>query len=306
MKHFKTISEYCHGINIGPPKHPHFDIRSFEENMDTVYPQMPAFRHEFYAIAIKSDGDGKVISGQFFDFPEEASLFFNTPFQLLSWDIIPNWKGYYIMFSQDFISQSNVLTQILDLFPFLKMEKSIPFTIPSDQREKILSIYKNIWQEYHSTHTDKFQLIEAQIFLLLIHVKRLFEEQIDSDLAKSSLKGADLKLLSRYQTLIQTSFYTTTDLETFANLHSTSYYAQKLSVHPNHLNAVVKSVTGFTALNHIHKHLLSLSKSYLAQTNWTVKEIAYTLHFENPNTFSSFFKKKTGLTPLNYREQANL
>ncbi|MDN5202759.1 helix-turn-helix domain-containing protein [Fulvivirgaceae bacterium BMA10] len=306
MKHFKTISEYCRGINISPPRHPHFDIRSFEENMDTVHQQMPAFRHEFYAIAIKADGDGKVISGQFSDFPEGTSLFFNTPFQLLSWDIIPNWKGYYIMFSQDFVTQSNVLTQILDLFPFLKMEKSIPFNIPSGQLDKILSIYESIWQEYNSAASDKFQLIEAQVFLLLIHVKRLFEEQIDSDLAEASLKAADLKLLSRYQTLIQTSFYPDVSLETFANLHSTSYYAQKLSVHPNHLNAVVKNITGITALNHIHHHLLSLSKSYLAQTEWSVKEIAYTLHFESPNNFSSFFKRNTGLTPLEYRQQANL
>ncbi len=306
MRHFKTISEYCKGINISSPKHPHFDIRSFEENMSTVHKQMPAFRHEFYAIAIKADGDGKVVSGQFSDFPDGASLFFNTPFQLLSWNIIPNWKGYYVMFSQDFIAQSNVLTQILDLFPFLKMDKSIPFNIPMEQVNNILSIYENIWHEYNGHASDKFRLVEAQVFLLLSYVKRLFEEQVDSELAKSSLRAADLKLLSRYQTLIQTSFYPDASLETFSNLHSTSYYAQKLSVHPNHLNAVVKKITGITALHHIHNHLSSLSKSYLAQTDWSIKEIAYALHFDSPNNFSSFFKKNTGTTPLAYRKSSIL
>ncbi len=306
MKHFKTISEYCRGINISPPKHPHFDIRSFEENMATVYNEMPAFRHEFYAIAIKADGEGKVISGPFSDFPEGTSIFFNTPFQLISWDIIPNWRGYYIMFSQDFVSQSKILSQLLKLFPFLKMEQSIPFEIPSGQLPNILSIYKNIWEEYNGTANDKFQIIEAQVYLLLSLVKRLFEQQVDSKIAEMSLKAADLKLLSRYQTLIQTSFYPNTKLETFVNLHSTSYYAQKLSVHPNHLNAVVKGITGQTALNHIHNHLLALSKSYLAQTDWSVKEIAYSLHFDSPNNFSSFFKRNTGHTPIAYRQQVNL
>lgn len=267
---------------------------------------MPAFRHEFYALAIKADGDGRVITGQFSDFPEGASLFFNTPFQLLSWDIVPNWTGYYIIFSQDFISQSNVLTQLLELFPFLKMDKSIPFNIPKAQLSNVLGIYQSIWEEYKGNKHDKFQMIEAQVFLLLTHVKRLFEEQVDADLAKASLKAADLKLLSRYQTLIQTSFYPNTKLETFANLHSTRYYAEKLSVHPNYLNAVVKKISGLTALHHIHKHLAALSKSYLAQTDLSVKEIAYTLHFESPNNFSSFFKKNTGTTPIAYRQQANL
>ena len=304
MNHFKTISEYCKGIQIPPPKHPHFDIRSFEENMKTVVQQMPAFRHEFYAIAIKADGDGRAITGQFTNFPKGTSLFFNTPFQLISWDIAPNWKGYYIMFSQDFVSRSNVLTQILDLFPFLKMEQSIPFNIKDEQLVIILSIYENIWKEYNGSARDKFQVIEAQVYLLLSHVKRLFEQQVDAETARQSLKTANLKLLSRYQTLIQTSFYPDTKHETFANLHSTSYYAQKLNVHPNHLNAVVKGITGITALNHIHKHLLSLSKTYLVQTDLNVKEIAYTLYFDSPSNFNSFFKRKTGLTPLQFRQSA--
>ena len=306
MKHFKTISEYCKGINIHPPKHPHFDIRSFEENMETVKDQMPAFRHEFYAIAIKAGGDGKVITGQFSDFPEGSSIFFNTPFQLLSWDIVPNWQGYYLMFSQDFVAQSNVLSKLLTLFPYLKMEKSIPFEIPNNQIEPILSIYKTIWEEYNSSVSDKFHMIEAQVYLLLSIVKRLFEQQVNQDIAKTNLKAADLKLLSRYQTLIQTSFYPDTKHETFANLHSTSYYAQKLSVHPNHLNAVVKKITGLTALNHLHNHLLILSKSYLAQTNWSIKEIAYTLYFDSPNNFSAFFKRNTNSTPLEYRKSTIL
>lgn len=306
MKHFKSISDYCKGIQIPPPKHPHFDIRSFEENMKTVVSQMPAFRHEFYAIAIKADGDGRVVSGQFADFPEGSSIFFNTPFQLLSWDIVPNWSGYYLMFSQDFVAQSPVLSQLLSLFPYLKMEKSIPFEIPHQQLDQILSIYQNIWDEYNGSATDKFQIIEAQVYLLLCIVKRLFEKQVDQDMAKSSLKAADLKLLSRYQTLIQTSFYPDTKHETFANIHSTSYYAQKLSVHPNHLNATVKKITGLTALNHLHNHLLILSKSYLAQTEWSIKEIAYTLFFDSPNNFSSFFKRYTKLTPLEYRKSVNL
>lgn len=303
MHHFKTISEYCNGISIAAPRHPHFDIRSFEENMETVTPQMEPFRHEFFAIAIKAGGDGKAITGEFSDFPEGTTIFFNTPFQVISWDIKPNWNGYYVIFSQDFIARSKALNDILKLFPFLKIDQSIPFTIPQQQLPVILSIYEQIWQEYNSDAADKFQLIEAYIFLLLSQVKRFFEQQVDAKTAESSMKAADLKLLARYQQLIETSFYPDAQLETFSNLHSTSYFAQKLSVHPNHLNAVVKSVSGITALAHIHDHILSLAKSYLAQTDWSVKEIAYSLHFESPNNFSSFFKRRTQQTPLTYRSQ---
>jgi len=306
MKHFKTIAEYCNGINISQPKHSHFDIRSFEENMLTVTENMPAFRHEFFAIAVKADGDGDVTSGQFSNFPEGSTIFFNTPFQLLSWNIVPNWKGFYIMFSQDFIAQSNILSNILQLFPYLKMEQSIPFNIPKNELNSILSIYKTIWKEYNRNAHDKFLIIEAQVYVLLTLVKRFFEQQTTSSEINVKLKSADLKLFSRYQTLIQTSFYPNSQLETFSNLHSTRFYAQKLSVHPNHLNAVVKNISGITALNHIHKHILMLAKSYVSQTNMSIKEIAFSLYFESPNNFSSFFKKYTKVTPLTYRKNSNL
>ncbi|EAY27230.1 helix-turn-helix domain-containing protein [Microscilla marina] len=306
MKHFKTISAYCKGINISAPKHPHFDIRSFEENMTTVAPQMSVFRHEFYAIAIKAGGDGKAMTGHFADFPEGTTVFFNTPFQLLSWNIVPNWQGYYLMFSQDFVAQSHILSQILKLFPFLKIEQSIPFEVPPSELPVILSVYQNIWNEYNGTAADKFQIIEAHVYLLLSLIKRLFEQQVDDKMSSIGLKTTNLQLLSRYQTLIQTSFYQDTPPTPSANLHSTSYYSNQLHIHPNHLNAVVKKLTGITALNHIHHHLLMLAKAYLAQTTWSIKEIAYTLYFDSPNNFSSFFKKRTGKTPLEYRQKTHL
>lgn len=303
MQHFKTITEYCKAIGISAPKHPHFDIRSFEENMKQVVANMPPFRHEFYSIAIKADGGGKAITGHHTDFPEGVTIFFNSPFQILSWDIVPDWSGYYILISQDFLASSHLFEHLLEDFPFLKIDESIPFEISQDDLPNILNIYDHIVAEYQSDHDDKFGFIQSYVLLLLNQVKRLFSKQVDEQKAKEQFRSADLKLLSRFQKLIKTSYYPDAQLETFANLHSPSYYAQVLSIHPNHLNAVVKSITGQTALNHIHNHILKLAKAELVQTNNSVKEIAYSLHFESPNNFSSFFKKHTKTTPLSYRRE---
>ena len=119
MKLFKTISEYCKAINIAPSKHPHFDIRRFEDNMETVVHRIDPFRHEFYAIALKVEGEGKAITGHNKQFPEGPTIFFNSPFQITSWDIAPDWKGYYIILTQSFIAQSKHLEDILEHFSFL-------------------------------------------------------------------------------------------------------------------------------------------------------------------------------------------
>ena len=306
MRLFKTIADYCKAINISPPKHPHFDIRTFEDNMPTVVHAMEPFRHEFYAIAIKAEGDGVVISGHHSDFPEGATVFFNSPFQILSWDIAPNWSGYYLMFTKEFIAKSHHFNDLLGHFPFLKIEESIPFEIEQAEVEQLLNVFRSVWEEYYGENQDKFDLIEAWVILLLNYVKRSYSSQIESDEDTKIMRKADLKLVARYQAMIESSFHEGAQLETFANLHSTSYYADKLNVHPNHLNSIVKSLTGQTASQIIYKHLILRAKEMLAQTDESIKEIAYRLYFDSPNNFSTFFKKHTSQTPNSYRKSIHL
>ena len=306
MKNFKTIKEYCQAIHIATPKYDHFDIRSFSENMSTVVHQMPPFRHTFYAIAIKLEGRGKAITGHHTHFPKGTIVFFNSPFQILSWDIAPDWEGYYLMFSQDFIAKSSLLQSLLEMFPFLKIDKAMPFEVGKDEVEILLDIYEKIYELYHSSFADKFTFIENYTLLLLNFIKRYFNQQVNQNDAQQAIRSADIKLTSRYNSLIETQFRLDVNLENPKLLHSTRYYAEFLNIHPNHLNAVVKTITGQTALQLIHQHILQLAKSQLAQTSLSVKEIAYNLHFDSPNNFSSFFKKNTHQTPIAYRKSTIL
>ncbi|PXY02000.1 AraC family transcriptional regulator [Marinifilum breve] len=302
MQHFKTITEYCKAIGISAPKHPHFDIRRFEENMGNITSKMPPFRHEFYFIAIKTDGEGMSYSEHHKNFPKGITIFFNSPFQIISWDIVPNWSGYHLTISQDFLASSYHFDTLLEDFPFLKMDESIPFEINPDDSPIILAIYDKIKGEYESNNDDKFNLIQVYVLELLNHIKRLFYKNVDIKKVEEQIQSSDLKLLSQFENLLQKGFCPETKLGAFDNLHSPSYYANLLNIHPNHLSAVIKSITGKTALNYIHNFIVQRAKTALAQTNTSVKEIAYNLHFDSPGNFSSFFKKNIGMTPLSYRK----
>ncbi|MCL3780672.1 AraC family transcriptional regulator [Prolixibacteraceae bacterium JC049] len=306
MQHFKTITEYSKAIGITPPGHPHFDVRRFEENKENIKTQMLPFRHEFYFIAIRTEGEGKVRSGHNLDFPEGVTVYFNTPFQIQSWDIAREWSGYYIIFSQDFLSSSRYFDRILDNFPFLKMEESAPFKIEKNELPEIINIYDRIKREYLSDNADRFNFIEIYVLELLNQIKRLIHQQTASKTLNEQIHKADLKLLSRFQELVKLGFCCHSNLNDLTNPHSPSNYAKILNVHPNHLNAVVKSITGKTALLHIHNHILQLAKADLAQTGTSAKEIAYKFHFSSPAKFSAFFKKYTGMTPLVFRKSAIL
>jgi len=51
---------------------------------------------------------------------------------------------------------------------------------------------------------------------------------------------------------------------------------------------------------------LNEAKLLLSTTSQSVKEIAYSLNYENPDYFPVFFKKRTGMTPVEYRNSVEV
>lgn len=64
-------------------------------------------------------------------------------------------------------------------------------------------------------------------------------------------------------------------------------------------------LTGKSTQEHIQDKLIDKAKEKLSTTNLSMSEIAYQLGFEYPRTFSNLFKKKTNLSPLEFRQSFN-
>jgi len=87
----------------------------------------------------------------------------------------------------------------------------------------------------------------------------------------------------------------------YRELHSVHEYAEMLAVTADYLGKAVKKALNTTASDYILNRLLLEAKRLVVYTNLTSKEIAYELHIEDPSYFSRMFKRKTGLSPNEYR-----
>ena len=85
-------------------------------------------------------------------------------------------------------------------------------------------------------------------------------------------------------------------------LPSVTYCAKEMGYSPNYLSDLLRKETGKNAQDHIYFHLLEKAKDLLIGTSSPVYEIAYSLGFEYPQHFSKLFKKKTGMSPVAYRQ----
>ena len=86
-----------------------------------------------------------------------------------------------------------------------------------------------------------------------------------------------------------------------SNERSVDFYAGQLDITPNHLNKSVKTVTGRTAITILNEMSIQEAKMQLKHTNQSISDIAFQLGFEDLSYFSRFFKKATGMSPMEYR-----
>ena len=81
------------------------------------------------------------------------------------------------------------------------------------------------------------------------------------------------------------------------------FYADKLNVSPAYLSRLVKEISGSTINEHatslVYKEICNL----LTQTDMTMGEIADHLNFSDQSAMTNFFKQRSGMTPLAYRNR---
>jgi AraC family transcriptional regulator, transcriptional activator of pobA len=92
--------------------------------------------------------------------------------------------------------------------------------------------------------------------------------------------------------------------DNYQNNLSVNEYADKLAITPNHLTQTVNQLTGKTSSQIIKSKQVLEIKRLLVHTNLTVTEIANRLNFPDQSYFTRFFKRETGVSPLQYRFKA--
>lgn len=90
----------------------------------------------------------------------------------------------------------------------------------------------------------------------------------------------------------------------YVECHDVAYYADSLDITPKYLNTIVHHATGCSTKEVIDHYLVLQLKLLLRSTQMSIKEIAWKYHFSNVSFFDRYFKKHTGMTPKQYKQNA--
>lgn len=79
--------------------------------------------------------------------------------------------------------------------------------------------------------------------------------------------------------------------------------AQQASLSPFYFSRVFKKETGYTLREYLINTRINAARFYLRTTELSLKEITYRCGYGSDSTFCTTFKRITGMTPLEYRNQ---
>jgi AraC-like DNA-binding protein len=107
----------------------------------------------------------------------------------------------------------------------------------------------------------------------------------------------DLRVLQHFLLLLE---------EHFREKKEADFYADLLGVSIWRLGYLLKSHCKVSFYQLLQQRLLQEAELLLQESTLTVREITFELGLGNPSYFCRYFKKVTGLSPLEYRKRSTM
>ena len=250
-----------------------------------------------YAIAVKSNFCVKIRYGrQHYDF-SSGVLTAYAPGQVI--EVSEMYQlgeigGWYITFHPDLLLQ-HPLGRAIKQYGYFSYEVFEALHLSEREQQTLQKLVDDIGHETRQNH-DQFSLdiILSNLDLILKYIDRYFNRQF---LTRKSFNFGEVE---RFTSLVD-EHLARAEMDD-VGLPSVNALADKLNMSPNYLSDLLKTQTGKSAQELIHQQLIEKAKYLLLNSEDSVASIAYKLGFEYPQYFSRIFKKKTTLTPAEFRK----
>ncbi len=271
----------------------HFNIFDIAETIKEVKRKsaMPYNRRAYYKISLICGKSTAEYADKTIDITHNA-LLFATPKVPYNWvPKTPDMHGVFCIFTEEFLAQGNRKPNELPIFS----TGSIPvFMLNDNEADEIAALFNKMKAEIASDYTYKYELLRTYVWELIHYGQKL------QPASATPAGNAGARVAALFLELLERQFPIEFPRQTLA-LRTAKDFADRLSIHVNYLNKVLKDATGKTTMQLIAARLVIEAKILLKQTNLNISEIAYGLGFEDPAHFSNFFKKHTELTPAAFR-----
>ncbi|WDF68668.1 helix-turn-helix transcriptional regulator [Sphingobacterium oryzagri] len=295
MNVINSLSEFHRLLSLPEPHHPMVSVINLAESVFLEDDIWKGFVNRFYCVALKREAKGKIRYGQqHYDY-DKGVLSFTAPNQVQQLDLqtVECGSGYLLIFHQDFLLQ-HALASSIHQYSFFDYAVNEALHLSTEEEDDLIATLLKIEKECKRIDKHTQEILLTHIESLLKYANRFYERQF------LTRKNNNSALLSKFEQLLDDHFNSGV-----RTLPTVQHIAAQLHLSPNYLSDLLRIHTGQNTQQHIHEKLILKAKEQLSTTQLSVSEIAYSLGFEHAQSFSTLFKKKTNLSPLEFRQAFN-
>lgn len=286
--HFREFDAFYKTLGFGRKAFsPDFDMLDFTNSANVRVAFMPPFRKEWYQVVFKLNPTKPVWLNDRNITPRHTLLLCNSPNHVYSWQLDTALRGFILFFKPDFVSG---IPGFEAEFPFFQLAEPNLIDVSSDDVPALEAHLRQLLLVAQSTDAYRRQTLQALLMAFLYRCKSAYQAQQQATNAQPRQRT----IVGRFQQLVNT-FY--------LEKKTVAAYADVLNLTPNYLNELIKSATGKNARHFIVERILTEARNLLRHTDLDISRIAHTLQFDEPTNFVKFFKKYTGVTPGQFRQQ---
>lgn len=283
---FKSRVQEIEGIEI-------LRLQDIENRRDDDLGHSPERAHQiaFYKLVFYTSGETEHLVDFVWYKVQKNTLIYLSKGQVNSFKFKEGVQGYVILFTEDYFKrQLNSMPNDTVIRLFTSHLFSPKIQVP--ENSNVLMYIKLLYDEFYKTQDDynKESIIDALHAIIFSKIEALKKDQTNR------LKDSDkLRQFLNFQALLK---------EDYTKSRNADYYARKLHITYKHLNVICKEVIHTTTKQYIDEFVILEAKRALINSNIKSTELAYSMGFEEPTNFVKYFKKHTGFTPNEFKNNS--
>lgn len=200
-------------------------------------------------------------------------------------------EGYFLIFNDEFLNSylnQREVAKIIQLFnEFLVSPKT---QLKEDEFTEVFYLLRKIEKEFTERSDEySFKIIRSLLHILITLLHRIKSRGYNKEQLSNYLKE-----FIKFQNLLENDY---------SKSKKVNYYANQLGFSTKKLNTIVQYIAEKPVKPFIDDLVITKAKSFLLNTNMSVKEVAFKLGFKDPTNLYKYFKKHTNHTPETYRKK---
>lgn len=230
---------------------------------------------------------------------DRPAILFSTPLIPYAWETVSEGigDGYFCIFNELFLKPGDRHSSLAET-PLLDISKERIYFIDDEAVDNIKQLFVKMQEASETDYAQRGDMIRCYLHLIVHEAMKV--QHLNQYVAN---KNASQRIAELFLALLERQFPVDIPSNVLA-LKSANDYAERLSVHVNHLNRVVKTTTGRTTTTLISNRITQEAVQLLQHTFYSVAEISYALGFQEPTSFSNFLKRHTNMSPTEHRAAA--